>query len=397
MTLLMHIKEAFANLKSAKLRSFLAILGILVGTGSVVAMVSGGQLATQHALEQFHHLGTNLLAVSIFAKSQGGSSQSKGTIDLEDTYHMEQKHAEITLIAPYTTVYLPVSFAGKKVSSNIIGVTGSLQDIVKIDMKQGRFISDLDKYSSFAVIGDTIAKQLKALGITNPTQMQMSLGNNIFTIVGVAAPWPENAFFNQDINKSVLIPLEMAPHLSGYAQISNLVMLLDENAKINPLQQSIEIEIKAINPNIRLFVRSAKQLIKSMVSQQRTLTWLLALIGSISLLVGGIGVMNIMLVSVVERRREIGIRMAVGAKRKEIQWLFLIESITLTLFGGCIGVLLGILTSYIICIFAGWHFKVFLLPPVIGFVISVAIGIFFGSYPAYKASRLDPIETLRAD
>lgn len=397
MTLLTHIKEAFANLSSAKLRSFLAILGILVGTGSVVAMVSGGQLATQHALEQFQDLGTNLLAISVFAKSQGSGSQSEGTMELHDIYNLEKKHSGIELIAPYTTLYLPVSFEGEKLSSNIIGVTEPLKKIINVNMKQGRFISNLDKYSAFAVIGDKLAKQLKSQGISDPSRMQIQLGKHIFTIIGVASPWTENAFFNQDINKSVLIPLEIAPHLSSYAQISNLVMRLKEDAPIDALQQAIEKDIKAINPNMRLFMRSAKQLIKSMTSQQKTLTLLLALIGSISLLVGGIGVMNIMLVSVVERRKEIGIRMAVGARRRDIQWLFLIESVTLTVFGGLVGVLLGILTSYIISVLAQWHFTVFLLPPLVGFLVSVAIGIFFGFYPAYKASRLDPIETLRAD
>lgn len=124
---------------------------------------------------------------------------------------------------------------------------------------------------------------------------------------------------------------------------------------------------------------------------------LLALIGSISLLVGGIGVMNIMLVSVTERRKEIGIRRAIGARRRDIQTLFLAESVILSLFGGTLGVLLGVLISYVIASFAKWSFHLFLLPPLVGFCVSVAVGVFFGFYPAYKASQLDPIQTLRAD
>lgn len=395
MTLLIHIKEAFANLSSAKLRSFLAILGILVGTGSVVAMVSGGQLATQHALEQFQELGTDLLAVGMFSKGQ--SSSEGGQLTLDNIYQLQDNHPEAEIIAPYTTVFLPVSFAGEKLTSNIIGATGSLQDVIKITMTHGRFISSLDKYSSFAVIGHDLAKKLQKMGVSDPTEMQIQLGDRIFTIVGVADEWPENSFFNQDINKAVIIPLEIAYHLSSYAQINNLVMRLQENIDIDDLQQSIEADLKRLNPDLRIFIRSAKQLIKSMTSQQQTLTLLLALIGSISLIVGGIGVMNIMLVSVVERRREIGIRKAVGARSRDIQWLFLIEAITLTVFGGLLGVMLGVLASYFISLFADWTFTIFFLPAFVGFVVSVAIGVFFGFYPAYKASRLDPIETLRAD
>ena len=174
-------------------------------------------------------------------------------------------------------------------------------------------------------------------------------------------------------------------------------MRLTKNANIERVQEDIKKDYKKISPDKQLFFRSAKQLIDSMTSQRNTLTLLLALIGSISLVVGGIGVMNIMLVSVVERKREIGIRKAVGARSKDIRYLFLVESVALSLLGGVLGVLAGILTSYIIAVFAGWQFELFFTPPLIGFFVSVAVGVFFGYYPAHKASLLDPIQTLRAD
>ena len=173
-------------------------------------------------------------------------------------------------------------------------------------------------------------------------------------------------------------------------------MFQSEN-EVDEVQVQIHNVLSQIIPGKQLFFRSAKQLIASMMTQRKTLTLLLSLIGSISLVVGGIGVMNIMLVSVVERRREIGIRMAVGARRKDIRYLFLIEAVALSLFGGILGVMAGVLTSYIIAMFAGWAFHLFFFPPFIGFLVSVAVGIFFGFYPAYSASRLDPIQTLRAD
>jgi len=223
------------------------------------------------------------------------------------------------------------------------------------------------------------------------------VGSRYYTIIGVANDWKENAFFNNDINKSLIIPINTAKFISAHASISNIVMKLVEYANIDLVQQQIEKEFQRISSDKQLFFRSAKQLIDSMTSQRNTLTLLLALIGSIALIVGGIGVMNIMLVSVVERRREIGIRKAVGASSKDIRELFLVEAIALSVLGGLLGVLVGLFTSYIIATFAGWQFEIFLLPPMVGFFVSVAVGIFFGFYPAYKASLLDPIQTLRAD
>ena len=173
------------------------------------------------------------------------------------------------------------------------------------------------------------------------------------------------------------------------------MILLKPNTPIEPVIEEVKNYIKQHAPELSVFTRSPTQIIKSMKSQGQIFTLMLGMIGGISLLVGGIGVMNVMLVSVTERRREIGIRKAIGAKRKDIQFLFLIESVVLSLFGGLLGVFIGLLASYLIAYFSHWDFAFFITPPVIGFAVSVATGIFFGFYPALRASRLDPIETLR--
>jgi len=389
----LQIQEAYANIISSKLRSFLAVLGILVGTGSVVAMVSGGQLATAHALKQFSELGTDLLAVSVMSNS----SDSTPELSTQDVMALQKKIPAIVNEAPYSTVYTDVSYQGEKIQANIIGSVPELQEVVQITLSMGRFISRYDNYEPYCVIGKEIAESLRKQGIKNPLNKQLRVGSRYYTIIGVANDWKENAFFNNDINKSLIIPINTAKFISAHASISNIVMKLVEYANIDLVQQQIEKEFQRISSDKQLFFRSAKQLIDSMTSQRNTLTLLLALIGSIALIVGGIGVMNIMLVSVVERRREIGIRKAVGASSKDIRELFLVEAIALSVLGGLLGVLVGLFTSYIIATFAGWQFEIFLLPPMVGFFVSVAVGIFFGFYPAYKASLLDPIQTLRAD
>ena len=204
-------------------------------------------------------------------------------------------------------------------------------------------------------------------------------------------------FLFANLNNSVLVPLTQSYRLSPYAQINDILFRVDKGSNLKQIQDSITGKLKILLPNKRFMFRSPKQIIDIMSKQRKTFTWLLGMIGGISLLVGGIGVMNIMLVSVIERRREIGIRMAIGARRADIRWMFLIESVTLTLFGGFLGVTLGILVSVILAEVADWGFVFFILPPTLGFLVSVLVGILSGFYPAYRASRLDPIETLHGE
>lgn len=397
MNLISHIQEALANFAAAKLRSFLAILGILVGTASVVAMVSSGQLATEHALEQFNKLGTDLLSVSFFQEQRESSQAQQRTLDLEQIQGLQQAVPQINLLAPYLTLYQTLSFAGQEIEGSIIGATAELQDVIKLSLQQGRFLSFADTYEHYCVIGAKIYANLQQHGLINPLGARLDLGGELFTIIGVLAPWPENSFFNSEVDRAVLIPINSATLLSRYAEINNLVMRFAKQADIDQLQGQIAAYLNKQLPNSKLFFRSPKQIINSMANQQRTFTLLLGLIGSISLLVGGIGVMNIMLVSVTERRREIGIRKAIGANQTAIRSLFLVEAMILSLLGGSLGVVIGVFISFLIAYFAHWTFHLFLLPPVVGFFVSVAIGIFFGFYPAHKAAQLDPIETLRAE
>lgn len=392
----LNLTQALANLFSAKLRSLLAVLGILVGTASVVAMVSSGEMASEKALAQFKMLGTDLLAINLYDE-KSSPTQTAVAFSLKDALLLPEIVHEIKKAAPYTTLYAPISFEGNPVNGASIGVTNQLQAILKIELASGRFISFLDQQVYYCVIGAKIFEQLQKFGVHNPLGKQIYLDKTIFTIIGVAKPWLENNFFNEDINNSVLIPIRSTNILSRYANINNIIMNVQESADIDALQQKITTYIKQIAPPMKLFFRSAKQLIQKMEEQSRTLTLLLGLIGSISLIVGGIGVMNIMLVSVIERRKEIGIRLAIGARRKDIQHLFLLEAFLLAIFGGSLGVIIGILTSVVIAYFADWTFELFLLPVMVGFLVSVATGIFFGYYPAYKAAQLDPIEALHTD
>lgn len=395
MNFLHLIREALSNLWVSKLRSILTLLGILIGTASVVALVSSGQLATQHALAQFKTLGTDLLAVTI---NSSGDSQSDQNIklDLSKMPAIGAAAPDILLMAPYSNYYGNISYKGTQIEGGIIGAAEELQAVIKIPLAEGRFVNELDGYEFYAVIGDAIAEKMKIAGAFDPLGEQLVVGNNVYTIIGVAQAWPQNMFMFADIDNSVIVPLRNSFLLSKYVQIQNIIFKLKPNSDIDKVQNEITASINQAVPNQQLFFRSAKQLIVSMEKQRETLTLLLGLIGGISLIVGGIGVMNIMLVSVIERRREIGIRLAIGATGKDIAWMFLTEAIVLTVLGGLIGVILGVGVSFIAAEVSGWGFEFFILPPLVGFSVSFLVGMISGFYPAYKASQLDPITTLRS-
>ncbi len=392
-----HITEAVANLMSTKLRTFLAVLGILVGTASVVAMVSGGQLATRQALAQFKQLGTNLLSIQISQATGGEPKTSSQKLNLATVEAIKKRVPGLELVAPYTSTYPTVTYQGHTLSAGVLGVTQALQPMMKLHLQAGRFISFLDSYENYCVIGKEIYESIKQHTVKDPVGQQLDVNGTFYTIVGVLNSAAPNSFVFADLNQSILIPILSSMTLSKYARITSVVFKVKEGADINQLQASMKDYFNEVVPDKQLYFQSAKQIIASMHKQQSILTVFLGFIGSISLLVGGIGVMNIMLVSVTERKREIGIRLAIGAHRRDIRLMFLIEAVVLSLFGGIVGVILGILISFVIAEAKGWPFTIFLLPPTIGFGVSVLTGIFFGYYPAYKASKLDPIQTLRVE
>jgi putative ABC transport system permease protein len=397
MQLLNYCQQALVNLTSSKLRSFLAVLGILVGTAAVVALISCGQLATEKALEQFKSLGTDLLAVAIYKKEVGTSSAEEDSLSMEQWEQLHERIPSIVAIAAYSTAYQPISFHGTLLQGAVIGADEQLAKIINIQLTAGHFVSSFASFEHYCVIGHGVAQQIKAFSLDEPIGKQLRLGRSLYTIIGITKPWKENGFFNEDINQSIIIPLGGIRLVSKEAKINNAVVLLKPDSPIDQVIEEIKQTVYSFNPKLTVFPRSAKQIIASMESQGRIFTLLLAVIGGISLLVGGIGVMNVMLVSVSERKKEIGIRKAVGAKNNEIQALFLVESIILSLLGGVLGVILGLLFTRIVAYFSGWQFAVFLMPPLAGFFVSAATGIFFGFYPARRAAKLEPMASLRSE
>ena len=399
MTLSDHLRHALLNFMASKLRSCLAMLGILVGTAAVVALMSSGKLATQTALAQFNAMGTDLLAVTVYqqtdAQPRHQASGEKTQISLALWRQFPALIPAIIDIAPYSTAYQPISFDGYPLTGPIIGADNALARIMHIDLARGHFISFLESFERNCVIGDQIAQKLNRISFGDPIGKQLQIGQTLYSIVGVARPWKENSFFNEDVNQAVIIPIAGLALVSQASQINNAILLLNPKEPIDTVIESIKKTITKQAPKLSVFTRSAKQIIRGMENQGRIFTLLLSTIGGISLVVGGIGIMNVMLVAVSERKQEIGIRKALGATQQQIQALFLMEAVLLSIVGGALGIIIGLSATWVIAKMNHWPFLLYSMPLLTGFAVSVATGIFFGYYPARRGAKLDPVISLR--
>jgi len=390
-------QQALINIKAAKMRSLLAVLGILVGTAAVVALLSCGRLATGKALAQFKTLGTDLLALSIYQKMPGKISVRADTLSAEQWQQLSGQIPAIRQIAPYSSAFPPLSFQGKSLKGAVIAADEQLADILHLELAEGHFLSFVESFEHYCVLGHDIAMQMRKSTQDPLMGKQVQIGKALYTVIGIARPWTENNFFNEHLDRAVMIPLKGMPLVSQDSSIHEGILLLKPEADLDQINRQLVETIEKMLPKMGAFIRSPKQIIASMENQGRIFTLLLAVIGSISLLVGGIGVMNIMLVSVSERKREIGLRKALGAKNRDIQLLFLMESLLLSLFGGGLGVICGLLLTLEVAIFSHWIFSMYWLPVIAGFAVSVSSGIFFGFYPAKRASLLEPMASLRSE
>lgn len=387
----MHLKQALSNIKQHVLRSFLTLLGVLVGTAAIVALLTGSELATESALNQFKKLGTDIISVSI---SDTNTNNSHSANSFSTTEIKKISSANILSGTPYTLHYSQMVYKDKQSGLSIIGVSQFLQTLMHQKILYGRYISDLDKSAFYCVLGNDIANLLSK-DKTTLIGDQVKIENFYFTIIGVLDEADKNLFLLTDTNQSILIPLNTSMSLYKNASISNVIFKLKTEKNIKEVQEQITNYFKSVHPDMQVNFRSPETIIENMQKQNKIFKLLLGFIGGIALLVGGIGVMNIMLVSVTERRREIGIRMAVGAQKKDILYLFLAEAAILTFIGGFAGIILGEMIGYVTAKFSHWDYHFVLGPILIGFLVSVFVGLFFGYYPAQKASQSDPIEILR--
>jgi putative ABC transport system permease protein len=396
------VKIALRALARNKVRSALTMLGIIIGVASVIAMVGLGQGAQRQVQDQISSMGTNMLIVSAGSQRTGGlrgGAGSASTITVEDVEAIGQLPA-VASVSPSVSASVTLVYGNQNWTTRAEGVAPSYLNIRNRGVASGEFFSpsDVRTAARVAVIGQTVADNLFAG--SDPVGQTLRVRNLPFRVIGVLAAKGQTQW-GQDQDDTLLVPYTTAMKklLSTVYVPTVYVSAVSEEATTQAEQQINTLLTQ--RHNIRqgqepdFSVRNLTEVAEAAEATTRVMTMLLGSIAGVSLLVGGIGIMNIMLVSVTERTREIGIRMAVGARSKAVQNQFLIESVVLGLAGGVAGIVLGIGTSILLAKVFNWPSLISPTAVFVSAAFSMAIGVFFGFYPAKKAANLDPIEALR--
>jgi putative ABC transport system permease protein len=394
---------ALDGLKANKLRAFLTMLGIIIGVGAVIAMVSIGMGVRQKVESSIAGLGSNLIIVTPGARTATGVRLAAGsttTLTNNDARAISREIAGVAAVAPSVSRSFQLVYGNQNWTTNVLGTTPEYLDVRNFAVESGTVFSskDIDTRARVAVIGKTVADNL--FGDVTPLGQTIRIDKAPFRVIGVLEPKGQSAM-GQDQDDTVIVPLTTAQErLLGITWLQNISVQADSPEVIDTVQEDITTLLRTrhrLAPDVpdNFTVRNLAAVMATAQETTGTITLLLGNIAAISLVVGGIGIMNIMLVSVTERTREIGIRKALGATFNNILLQFLIEAIVIGVTGGLIGIGVGMAGSYAISYFAGWNTVVSPLSIIIAFVFSVIIGVCFGLYPARKAALLDPIEALR--
>jgi putative ABC transport system permease protein len=400
------IKISFRALWVNKMRSSLTMLGIIIGVGAVIAMVAVGSGASQKISEQISSMGSNLLIILPGSTSAGGvrmGSGSQPTLSMGDAEAILKECPAVAEIGPFLGGVAQVVYGHLNWSTGVNGTTPGMLVVRDWDLSAGRPFTQQDVKSATKVclLGQTVVENL--FGDQNPVGQTIRIKNVPFTVIGVLAEKGQSAQ-GQDQDDTILVPVTTAQKKLFGTQFPGMVRIIMVKAKSAEDLAAAEKQITELlrqrhhigqKQDNDFTVRNLTQIMQAAEQSSKIMTLLLGAIASVSLLVGGIGIMNIMLVSVTERTREIGIRMAIGAKTWDIRLQFIIEALTLSLIGGVMGIIIGVSTAVILSSVSGWPTVVSVLSILLAFSFSGFIGIFFGFYPAYKASLLNPIDALR--
>ena len=400
------LKMATTSLKINKMRSMLTSLGIIIGVSAVIIMLAVGSGASKKIAADMESMGSNLLMIRSASAKSGGvrmGAGSKPTLTLKDAIAIEEKARGVLAVAPYSAEGKQVTYGNRNWATTVGGTTMPYFMIRNYEIESGRgFLPEDNKNSTkVAIIGQTVSSEL--FGDVDPINKTIRIGNIPFKVVGLLKSKGSSGM-GQDQDDLIFIPISTAQRKvfgTDFPGTVNMISVKAQNDEVISIMEEDINEILKTRHNIGskqdkdFEIRNLAEMQETIKSTTKTMSLLLGAIAGVSLIVGGIGIMNIMLVSVTERTKEIGIRMAIGAKASDIRIQFLIESFLLSMVGGLIGVVVGIVGAHLMHKFAGMNIAITLSSILLSLGFSAGIGIGFGYYPAYKASLLNPIDALR--
>ncbi len=403
----MGLRVAVTSLTVHKMRSILTMLGVVIGVAAVIALVAVGQGAQAQILNQFQALGSNLLTVTAgtnFGFSRSGLQQNTRPLTSQDVDAIRALGTTVKLVAPDYSANATVVFQGKTTNTSVSGVTADYAAVRNWSVERGRFISaeDDSNLALAVVLGQTVVEDLFGSALVNPVGEVVRINRQPYEVVGVLKSKGQSGFNNQD--NTVFMPLRTAQIKLGGAgttEVRSISLQVRSAEEMDLAQAQVTAILRTLHglqtgAENDFTVQNQADILDTVAQATGTFTTLLGSIAAISLLVGGIGIMNIMLVSVTERTREVGLRKAVGAKRSDILLQFLTEAVVLSSTGGIIGVLLGVGGAQLITPLLGGS-RALVTPQsiLLALTVSLGIGIFFGLYPANRAASLNPIDALR--
>ncbi len=383
------VRESFTNILVQGRRSALALLGILIGTASIVSMLTIGNIAQQETLKLFNKMGVDMLQVQAAPIGAAPAWLDRAVIET-----LPSSNPTVAAATPISIGRTSVANGPAIFDIPIVGATPPLFDMAGLALDRGRLLRGIDEGSFVAIAGEQAAAKLSTPGAQLQPGSSVRIASYIFTIVGILKPNPATALDPADYGNALIVPLASGRRVIEAVAPSAALIRLKPGVDVTAAIARIVAQLSS--PAAVIQVQTARGLIQTMNAQKAVHSRLLLAIGAISLLVGGIGVMNVMMMAVMERRAEIGLRAAIGASPRDLQAMFVIEAGALALIGGLAGAVIGVAIAFGTARASGWAFSlpVFIVP--LGAGTATLVGIVFGLYPAITASRLDPIEALRA-
>lgn len=389
------LADAVTVLVRRRQRTVLALLGVAVGTAAVVAPVNIGHMARMDLVRQFQGMGIDILIASPAVEQQPNDAVGR-PVPAEAFLGVRDAVPAIGIVAPLAQGSGMAVFRGQTFLASVTGATPHLAPLAGLKMAAGRFLSPLDEGAAVAVLGHDAAAELTGSGRALAVGDLVRVDDAMVQVVGLLAETPRNTLLPTDFGRSVIVPLGSVKRIRPSASIDAVLMKMADGTDERVTGRAAQAFFASLGRGGEMRVDSARQLIDSMRSQMKTVAGMIAALGGVALVVGGVGVMNVMLMSVLERRQEVGLRMAVGATRRDITLMFLAEAVVLSGLGALCGLGIGLAACGLYAVVAGMTLAVSVAVLPLALAVALMVGVAAGLYPALAASRLDPVVALRA-